>query len=125
MGVRGQTGQKDICIGPKYQFINFHTIKRHEREKVLDYNERVLQATFTPLVFSTTGVMGRQAEVFFKKVAKKLSDKTGHTYNDAIRYIRLRLSFSLLKTILIAIRGYRGNKWTHFCSKTNDFHLVI
>ena len=104
------------------------TFKRHEREKVLNYNERVLQvekATFTPLVFSTTGVMGPQAEVFYKKVAKKLSDKTGHTYNDAILYIQLRLSFSLLKTILIAIRGYRGNKWTHFCSKTNDFHLVI
>ena len=104
-----------------------NTIKRHEREKVLHYDARVVEvekATFTPLVFSTTGVMGPRAEVFYKKLANRLADKTGHTYNDSVRYIRLRLSFSLLKTVLISIRGFRGNKWTRFCSLTNDINLI-
>ena len=104
------------------------TFRRHEREKILNYNDRVLQvekATFTPLVFSTTGLMGPKAEVFYKRAATLLSKKTGHTYNDSIRYIRLRLCFCLLKTILISIRGYRGNCFTRFNSYDNDFNLII
>ena len=104
-----------------------NTIKRHEREKVLHYEARVVEvekATFTPLIFSTTGVMGPRAEIFYKKLANLLSNKTGHSYNDSVRYIRLRLSFSLLKTVIISIRGFRGNKWTRFCSQTNDINLI-
>ena len=104
------------------------TFRRHEQEKIRNYNDRVVQvekATFTPLVFSTTGLMGPRAEVFYKKAASELSRKTGHTYSDSIRYIRLRLSFCLLKTILIAIRGYRGNCFRRFNSYDNDFNLII
>ena len=104
------------------------TFRRHEQEKIRNYNDRVVQvekATFTPLVFSTTGLMGPRAEVFYKKAANELSKKTGHTYSDSIRYIRLRLSFCLLKTILIAIRGYRGNCFKRFNSYDNDFNLII
>ena len=104
-----------------------NTIRRHEREKVLHYDARVVEvekATFTPLVFSTTGVMGPRAEAFYKKLASLISGRTGHTYNDSVRYIRLRLSFSLLKTVLISIRGFRGNKWTRFCRLTNDINLI-
>ena len=104
------------------------TFRRHEREKILNYNDRVVQvekATFMPLVFSTTGLMGPKAEVFYKRAATLLSNKTGHTYSDSIRYIRLRLSFCLLKTILISIRGYRGNCFTRFNSYDNDFNLII
>ena len=104
------------------------TLRRHEQEKIRKYNDRVLsveKATFTPLVFSTTGIMGPQAEVFYKKTATLLSNKTGHTYSDTIRYVRLRLSFCLLKTILISLRGYRGNLFTRFCPYDNDFNLIV
>eukprot|EP00116_Pleurobrachia_bachei_P009017 sb/3469279/ len=99
------------------------TFRRQEQEKIRNYNDRVVQvekATFTPLVFSTTGLMGPKAEVFYKKAASKLSEKTGHTYNDSIR-----LSFCLLKTVLISIRGYRGNCFTRFNSYDNLFLYTV
>ena len=83
----------------------------HEREKKYKYNARVLQvekASFTPLVFSTTGGMGGEADKFFKHLAEKMSRKTGHRYCDTIAFIRRRIRFDLLKTCLISLRGHRG-----------------
>ena len=50
----------------------------HEMKKRRQYDERVLkveQGSFTPLVFSTSGGMGRQATVFFKRLASLLAGK--------------------------------------------------
>ena len=83
----------------------------HEREKKNKYNARVLQvdkASFTPLVFSTTGGMGGEADRFFKHLAQKISNKGGQRYSDVIAFIRRRLRFDLLKTCLISLRGHRG-----------------
>ena len=66
------------------------------------------KATFTPLIFSTTGGMGSEAVRFFKHLAVKISSKTGQPYSDTIAFIRRRLRFDLLKTCVISIRGYRG-----------------
>ena len=66
------------------------------------------KAAFTPLVFSTTGGMGKEAVLFYKKAAEKISNTTNQSYSDVISYIRKRLRFKLLKTCLISIRGYRG-----------------
>ena len=54
--------------------------RSHEGEKKRKYNARVLQvekSSFTPLVFSTTGGMGGEADRFFKHLAMKISNKTG------------------------------------------------
>ena len=83
----------------------------HEREKKYKYNARVLhveKASFTPLVFSTTGGMGGEADRFFKHLAEKISRKNGQRYSDVIAFIRRRLRFDLLKTCIISLRGYRG-----------------
>ena len=76
----------------------------HESEKKRKYNSRVLnveKAAFTPLVFSTTGGMGKEAVLFYKKAAEKISNTTNQSYSDVISYIRKRLRFE-------SIRGYRG-----------------
>ena len=83
----------------------------HEIEKKRKYNSRVLnveKAAFTPLVFCTTGGMGKEAVLFYKKAAEKISNSPNQSYSDVISYIRKRLRFELLKTCLISIRGYRG-----------------
>ena len=83
----------------------------HEREKKLKYNQRILQvekACFTPLVFSTTGGMGPEADRFFKHLSQKISIKKNQRYSDVIAFIRRRLRFDLLKTCLISLRGFRG-----------------
>ena len=50
----------------------------HEKNKKREYNDRVLnveKATFTPLVFSTTGGMALEASQFLKHLAEKISLK--------------------------------------------------
>ena len=85
--------------------------EKHEKQKKTAYNARVIQiekGTFTPVVFSTCGGMGKEADKLFKKLAAKINVKTGQRYPDAISFIRKRVRFDLLKTTVIALRGYRG-----------------
>ena len=94
---------------------NLKTIPRmyshHEAAKKRAYNARVIQVekgVFTPIVFSTSGGMGEEAKTFCKKIAEKMAQKTGQRYSETITFIRKRLRFDLLKTTVIALRGYRG-----------------
>ena len=85
--------------------------KHHENLKKKEYNARVLQVekgVFSPLVFSTTGGMGEEAGMVYKKIAEKMAQRKGQKYHETISYIRKRLRFDLLKTTVIALRGYRG-----------------
>ena len=101
-------------------------LKKHEDEKKRAYGERVLQvekSSFTPVVFSTSGILGDEADKLYKKIAFKLSEKTAQSYSDSIRYIRQRLSFCLLRTLVISLRGHRGTSPKRF-SDRNDFNLL-
>ncbi len=52
------------------------TYRKHEQEKRRHYNQRdVEHGSFTPLVLSTTGGMGRTATTFYKRLASMLSEK--------------------------------------------------
>ena len=85
--------------------------KKHEDEKKRTYNRRIMEvekATFTPLVFSTLGGMGQEAEKFNKRVASLIAYKRNTPYSDCVSYLRRKLSFCLLRTVLVALRGYRG-----------------
>ena len=47
----------------------------HERQKMVSYNDRVLQVekgTFVPLVYTTSGGMSPQCHTVHKKIAKLL-----------------------------------------------------
>ena len=99
------------CTTPRFSF--FLIYKRHESEKKRAYGSRVLEVEkgiFTPLVFSTTGGMGEEAAAFNKRLASLLSEKKGNSYSDTISFIRRRLRFCILKTTLVALRGFRGKK---------------
>ena len=91
---------------------SLHTIyKEHETRKKADYNDRVInneRATFTLLVFTTTGGMGPECDSLNKRIADLLSRKRREPYHKVISYVRHRLRFSLLRTTLYAIRGVRG-----------------
>ena len=50
--------------------------RRHEQQKKREYGDRVREvelASFTPLVFSTTGGMGKEAVTFYRRLAELLS----------------------------------------------------
>ena len=99
----------------------------HEHSKKYEYNARVIQiekATFTPLVFATTGGMGNEATRFMKRLAEKISIKKDQRYCDVIAFIRRRLRFDLLRTCLISIRGFRGvMKWKPSSIESLDVNL--
>ena len=51
---------------------------KNEDEKKKNYNERVLQVengTFTPLVFSTHGGMGRECKTFYQRLTEMIAEK--------------------------------------------------
>ena len=43
-----------------------------------------------------------------KRLAEKYAMKSGQSYAESVSFIRRRLRFDLLKTTIIALRGYRG-----------------
>ena len=87
--------------------------EQHEKEKKRAYNQRIIQvekATFTPLVFTTSGGMAPECTKYHKKVAQLVSAKTNEEYSKVMNHIRTRLRFTVLKSTLIAIRGVRGKQ---------------
>ena len=86
---------------------------QHENEKKRTYNHRILNVekrSFSPLIFSTTGGMGPESTKYHKRIAELLSRKRGEEYSDVVNFVRTKIRFSLLKSILIAIRGERGKR---------------
>ena len=87
--------------------------RQHELEKKRTYNERIIQVekgSFTPIVLSTFGGMGPEADRFHKRLAELIAEKRNETYSSVVNYIRTRLRFCLLRSILIGLRGIRGKK---------------
>ena len=89
------------------------TYRRHEADKRRQYEERVKDvehATFIPLVFSTTGGMGKPARGLYKRLALLLSERTGMTYSKCMGLIRCKLTFALLRSSILCIRGSRSSQ---------------
>ena len=87
--------------------------RRHEQEKKRHYEERVRKverATFTPLVMSTTGGMGRAATTFYKRLASMIGEKQNTHYTQTMNWIRCKLSFALLRASIMSIRGARSSR---------------
>ena len=85
----------------------------HQNVKKRNYRERVLNVehgSFTPVIFTTSGGAGPEANKHHKRIAQLMALKKKEEYSQIIQYIRTRLRFNLLKSILVAVRGERGRK---------------
>ena len=85
----------------------------HEREKMAKYNSRVFtveRGSFTPLVYSNFGGWAPQAVRYHKRLAELISRKQNEDYHQVINHIRTRVRFSLLRSVLVAVRGERGKR---------------
>jgi len=86
----------------------------HENEKTHLYSERVLDiehGTFTPLVFTTTGGMGKECLKYHSRLAQLIAiKKKGEQYAKTISWIRTRTSFALLRSALVRLRGSRTRR---------------
>ena len=102
-------------------------LSKLENEKKNKYNRRIMEVehgTFTPLIFTTTGVMGSECTKFYKALAMRISEKKDETYSEVVRYLRVKLSFMALKSALLCLRG----SWTmkkDANSATSDFGLAL
>ena len=99
----------------------------HENEKKNKYNERVIQiekGSFTPIVGSTLGGFGKEADRHHKRIASLIAAKRNENYADVITYIRTRLRFSVLKSILTAVRGVRGKTRPAAPISSISFNLI-
>ena len=101
--------------------------KQHENEKKNKYLHHVInteKCSFTPLVFSTHGGHGPEADKFHKRVATLLAKKRNILYSEAISFVRRRIRFSILRTTLISLRGYRGSGGRPCALEEEDLNLI-
>ena len=88
-------------------------LEKHEKEKKRQYNQRIMNVehgTFTPLVFSINGSVGSECSIFHKHIANMIALKTEERYEKIFSIIRCRLSFLILRSSLMCIRGSRSTK---------------
>ena len=98
--------------------------RRHELEKRRLYEDRVIQVEhgcFTPLVFSTSGSMGPSASIFYKRLASRLAAKRNATYSSVLSWIRCKISFALIHSAVLCLRGTRTRPSNLFL----DFDLAL
>ena len=84
--------------------------RRNEQEKTRAYGERIQHVdhgTFTPLVFTTSGGMGSKAKCFYSRLADLMAEKKHQPRSHVVAWMRCRLSFSLLRSSLLCLRGTR------------------
>ena len=114
--VRGQEAFLDIRVfNPNANgYLNAALPRCHEineKEKKRNYNNRILQiehGTFTPLVFSIYGSMGREFAKFYSKLSELLSDKRKESISLTVNWLRTKLWFGILKSCLQCLRGSRS-----------------
>ena len=100
--------------------------RRHANEKKRLYGKRVTeieQATFTPLVFTTTGGMGEECLKYHSRLAELITNKKGEVYSHIISWIRAKISFSILRSALLCLRGSRTLKRVHCIIKDIDLDI--
>ena len=129
---RGQNAFFDVritnadCLSQQDKSIK-QVLSKHETEKKRSYNKRVMEVehgSFTPLVFTTSGVMAHECTVFHKSLAEKISRKRNERYEEVVRYLRVKFSFLALKATLLCVRGSRTIKMKAE-ETTQDFGLAL
>ena len=85
----------------------------HEKSKKRAYEQRIVEVehgSFTPLVFSTTGGMGRLASIFYNQLALLLAEKRHQPYATTMGWLRCLVSFCLLRSSILCICGTRSHQ---------------
>ena len=116
--MRGQRAFYDIRVfNPLAKCHRSKTLPKihemHEREKKLKYAARIIEidhGSFTPLVFSCFGGMSRECSYFYKRLSEKIAEKRDLKTSEATCYIRTKISFSLIKSVVLCIRGSRATR---------------
>ena len=72
------------------------------------YKQQVCEVehgSFALLIFSATGGVGPTAVVVFKRLAGMIAEKSNQQYSTTVGMIRCRISFLLLRSAIMCLRG--------------------
>jgi len=97
-----------------------------EQQKKREYGDHIReveQASFTPLVFATTGGMRKEAMVFYGRLVSLLSHRNSTAYSHTLAWMRCTLFFSLLRSATVCIRGSRSISLRHAEASPEMGHL--
>ena len=93
-----------VCLTSAY--------KCHEDAKKQEYGLVVRDTehgVFTPLVYISTGGMGCETTVFYRRLADVLATNWEQEYSQTINWLRSCLSFALLCCAILYICGSRSS----------------
>ena len=122
---RSQTAIFDVRITDRDQPSNRNTdtakvLLCHEKEKKNKYGALCIarRRTFTPLVFSIDGLLGKEAKAATKRLASSLAAKWKRSYSEVCGFVRSRIS--LLALIRSSSRCLRADR-----NPSHRFHPPI
>ena len=91
------------------------------------YSRRVLDLehdSFTSLVFTTTGGMGKEWLRYHSRLAELIAAKKGEQYSQTISWIQTGTSFALFRSALVCLRGSRVKRRTAFDYNNCDIEIA-
>ena len=98
--------------------------KLHENDKKRLYSSRVLEVergTFTLLVLG----MSNECQRYHSRLAELLAIKKQESYASTIAWIRTRVSFAILRSALVCLRGSRSRRRTIPNIQESDLELEV
>ena len=112
---RQQSAFFDIRVfhpnAPSYRNSSIPSLYRNQEQmKKREYGDRIREiehGSFTPLIFSTSGGLGKESTVAYKRIAELLAIKRKSEYGATLAWMRCCLSFALLRSAIACIRGTR------------------
>ena len=87
-----------------------NSCQMNETKKKRQYNKRILNVkhgSFTPLFFYAMVGMGRESQLFSKSLSESLFDSRGQQLSVTVTWIRRKVIFALLKSVVLCLRGSR------------------
>jgi len=76
-----------------------------------------------PLVFSPTGGMGVECKRYHSRLAELVAAKKGESYATTMSWIRTRVSFTLLRSALLCLRGLPAKRRIYLELSDIDFDI--
>ena len=76
-------------------------------------------------MMSCTGGMGSIVKTFYKRLAAMISKKRDTPYSQVIHLIRAKLSFALLRSSIMRIRGARSNRHRYILEAGHNLDLQL
>ena len=82
-------------------------VKSAENAKKKQYLDACLEQRrhFTPFVVSCEGLLGKEADVFLKRLAMKLAEKWHRPYSQTVSFVKTRFAISLVRAKNRCLRG--------------------